>query len=74
MSRSLPSSVVCGDGATRVLLAVVAGCYTYSDLIERTGYARTTIHWHLHRLRDLGLVTFSNDQQGTLRPTVGLVG
>lgn len=74
MSRNLPSTVVCGDGATRVLLAVLAGCYTYADLIDRTGFTRATIHWHLHRLRDLGLVSFTNAQQGTLRPTVRLVG
>lgn len=59
-----------GDGAVRVLLAVQAGAVTYAELIEATGFARVTIHHHLHRLRDFGLVTFEDGKNGTLRPTV----
>lgn len=59
-----------GDGATRVLLAVVDGATTYAELIEATGLSRSTIHQHLHALRDEGLVDFDAGKQGTLRPRV----
>lgn len=66
---SLPSSAFC-DGATRVLLAVVDGCRTYAELIDRTGLGRATIHHHLDRLQRNGLVAREKGTQGTLRPLV----
>lgn len=50
------------------MLAVDAGARTYADLIEATGFARVTVHHHLVRLRDVGLVTWETNRKGTLRP------
>jgi len=59
-----------GDSRTRVLLAVVDGCRTYAELIERTGVKRNTL-WHcLRELRADGLVTWEDGKVGTLRPLV----
>lgn len=61
------------DSATRVLLAVVDGCRTYADLMERTGIKRNTLWHRLQELRDEGLVTWVDGTQGTLRPLVSEV-
>lgn len=66
------------DGAIRVLLGVIEtdecfGNVTYPDLLTYTQLSRTTIHKHLHRLRDRGLVTFEDGKKGTIRPLVRTV-
>lgn len=62
------------DTATRVLLAVVDGCTTYPELIERTGLSKQTLHKYLHRLRELRLVDFEDRKPGTTRTLVhGLI-
>lgn len=61
---------VTGNSGTRVLLAVLDGHTTYSDLIRATGLGRATVHKHLERLRDRGLVTWERGRMGTLRPCV----
>ena len=70
-----------GDGRTRVLLAVVEGARTYSEVIERTGFARQTVHAHLHRLKALDLITWDDTprtrtgarRQATMSPLVEVV-
>lgn len=62
-----------GDGATRLLGAVLAGHRFYGELVAATGLSRQPIHAHLHRLRDAGLVRFEDGKVGTLRPVVAPV-
>jgi DNA-binding IclR family transcriptional regulator len=62
-----------GNSATRVLLGVLSGASTYTELEEVTGKNRATIHEHLRHLRAEGLVTWTPGRWGTLRPTVAVV-
>lgn len=61
-----------------VLVAVIhihdkKGRVTVRELSARIGFTSTsTIHAHLRRLKDLGLVTWDDGTHGTLRPNVQL--
>lgn len=59
-----------GDGATRVLLALVIGNRTITDIATATGHSRSTVHGHLRRLRDAGLVHWTPGTQGSLHALV----
>lgn len=65
-----------GDGATRVLCAVIqlAACQptvTVRDVRDATGIKSTATVWkYLLRLRREGLVTWQPGRSGTLRPLV----
>lgn len=68
MTRYLPDDAI-GDGATRTLLALLASPRpTVRGIMEATGKRSTsTVHEHLKSLRRLGLVTWSDHKDGTLR-------
>jgi DNA-binding HxlR family transcriptional regulator len=62
-----------GDTTTRVMWAVLDGRRMYGELMAVTGLSRVTLHQHLHRLKDEGLVTWEPGKLGTLRPLVSVV-
>jgi DNA-binding MarR family transcriptional regulator len=61
---------------------VLGGATLYDELTEATGFARSTVHEHLRRLKAAGLVTWeeapagpfgARTLQGTTRPLVRAV-
>lgn len=65
-AADLPSRL--GSSSTRVLLAVVDGAHTHGQLMERVGINRSTVNFHLHRLKRAGFVTWTEGERGTIRP------
>lgn len=45
------------------------GRCTIRAVAADTGKSVGAVHWHLRRLRDLGLVAWDDETQGTLHPT-----
>lgn len=68
---TLPRDAI-GATTTRVLLAVLAGHRTHRSICRALGRSQATVNLHLRLLRDAGLVTWNEGQQGTLRPLVGI--
>ena len=67
-----------GTGRTRVLLSLMRLHREYGRATVRAVAADcrvnvSTVHWHLRRLRDEGLVDWEDYAQGTLRPLVEVV-
>lgn len=59
-------------GRAACLVSVLNGATTWPEVIRDTGLARATVHYHLHKLRDEGLVAFEDGVKGTLRPCIGV--
>ncbi len=62
-----------GNGATRVLLAVLAGDRTVQALCRRLHISQEVAYRHMTTLRAMGLVTWETGRKGTLRPLVTVV-
>lgn len=56
-----------GDSATRVLLSVLDGATTWSEVMEATGLSRAGTHHVLNRLRREGLVDWARDDRSARR-------
>lgn len=60
--------------AIRILIAVQCGATTYTEILAHYPMSRSSVHHHLHQLRKLGLVTFSDEKKrGTIRPVATIV-
>lgn len=62
--------LIARDCRTRVLLAVMAGARTTTEIAAAAGCGRPRAHAHLEALRREGLVTWERGRQGTIRPLV----
>lgn len=69
-AKSLRQICTIGVGATSVFVAVFNGATTYTEVMDETGFNRSTVHGHVHRLQSAGLVTQEPGKHGTLRATV----
>lgn len=69
----MPADQIAGDTRTRVLLAVLGGASTVSEVAEHLDLARSCAHRHLTALADDDLVTYGAGRQGVLRPLVAVV-
>lgn len=68
-----PRADLLGDTDARIVLAVLDGETTISAVARQVGLSKTACYERMLRLRTLGLLTWEEHKQGTVRPLVARV-